>query len=131
MLGDVFESDGNLQLLEGTGSAYPFGFNIDPRIFNGTMFYSLGTASVEEVEDIALFNVHPLPGNEGFQVNFPSRVSGTLTVSDMTGRVIDERLVNPNSNMVQVDMKGEGAGLYVVTMNTGSTSRSQKVVLSK
>ena len=40
--GAVFASDSNLQFLEGTGNAYPFGATFTPRVFNGSILYSVG-----------------------------------------------------------------------------------------
>jgi hypothetical protein len=39
--GAVFASDNNLQILEGTGNAYPFGVAFRPRIWNGDFHYQV------------------------------------------------------------------------------------------
>lgn len=41
-VGNVFVSDGNIQVREGAGISYPFSNNFNPRVFNGTVHYSSG-----------------------------------------------------------------------------------------
>ena len=41
LVGAVFASDANMQFLEGTGNAYPFGSTFSPRVFNGVIHYAL------------------------------------------------------------------------------------------
>ncbi len=40
--GSVYASDSNLQVLEGTGNAYPFGFTFSDRVWNGRVYYETG-----------------------------------------------------------------------------------------
>lgn len=37
--GAVFASDSNIEILEGTGNSYPFGFAFRPRVWNGDFHY--------------------------------------------------------------------------------------------
>ena len=41
-VGNVYSSDANISVKEGTGKAYPFGSDYHPRIFNGIVNYSAG-----------------------------------------------------------------------------------------
>ncbi|MBK8464819.1 MAG: hypothetical protein IPL32_03230 [Chloracidobacterium sp.] len=41
-VGNVFASDANIQIKEGTGKAYPFLNSFSPRVFNGNVHYSVG-----------------------------------------------------------------------------------------
>ncbi|HMC98302.1 MAG TPA: hypothetical protein VKG92_11640, partial [Flavobacteriales bacterium] len=47
-LGNVFASDAFLQVREGTGIVYPFGFNLSPRKFNGGIYYTEGPTGISE-----------------------------------------------------------------------------------
>lgn len=40
--GNVWAQDANIQFLEGTGNAYPFGTFFTPRVFNGIIYYEPG-----------------------------------------------------------------------------------------
>ena len=44
--GAVYASDANIQFQEGIGLAYPFGGSFSPRVWNGNIYYSLGTACI-------------------------------------------------------------------------------------
>ncbi len=39
---NVFASDTNIEILEGSSSIYPFGTVFSPRVFNGTVYYTTG-----------------------------------------------------------------------------------------
>ncbi|NNK54186.1 MAG: HYR domain-containing protein, partial [Flavobacteriaceae bacterium] len=41
-VGNVFASDANIEFLEGSGNAYPFGATFAPRVFNGNIIYTAG-----------------------------------------------------------------------------------------
>jgi hypothetical protein len=41
--GNVYVADANIQIHEGIGIEYPFGTTFSPRIWNGTVYYSLAT----------------------------------------------------------------------------------------
>ncbi|MFK7739877.1 MAG: hypothetical protein AB8H80_06100 [Planctomycetota bacterium] len=41
--GAVFSSNADLEFFEGAGVAYPFAANFNPRVFNGNIYYSIGT----------------------------------------------------------------------------------------
>ncbi|HEY6160876.1 MAG TPA: hypothetical protein VI112_06620, partial [Bacteroidia bacterium] len=42
LVGNVYASDANIQVKEGTGKDYPFGASFSPRDFNGTIYYDAG-----------------------------------------------------------------------------------------
>ena len=44
-VGNVTASNADLQVLEGTGKEYPFASSFTPRIFNGTIYYTVGGGS--------------------------------------------------------------------------------------
>lgn len=62
-VGNVAAQNADVQLLEGTGKEYAFASNFTPRIFNGTMYYSVGGGS-----SINVCNVSSVSQNS-FQCN--------------------------------------------------------------
>lgn len=55
-VGNVFADNGDLQILEGAGIAYPFSGSFQPRIWNGSIYYE-NAASVPEPASLALFGL--------------------------------------------------------------------------
>ncbi len=53
-VGNVFADNGDLQILEGAGKAYPFSTTFTPRVWNGSIYYNAAPASVPEPASIAL-----------------------------------------------------------------------------
>lgn len=79
----------------------------------------LGLVYIEEAPSAGDLLVWPVPANEGFRVMLPSPGTPfTLTVRDMSGRIVEERSLASQS-IVQVDMQGWTSGLYNVSIQQG------------
>ena len=79
----------------------------------------LGLVSIEEAPAAGDLLVWPVPANEGFRVMPPSPGAPfTLTVRDMSGRIVEERSMASQS-IVQVDIQGWSSGLYNVSIQQG------------
>lgn len=79
----------------------------------------LGLVSIEEAPAAGDLLVWPVPANEGFRVMPPSPGAPfTLTVRDMSGRIVEERSMASQS-IVQVDILGWSSGLYNVSIQQG------------
>jgi hypothetical protein len=46
-VGNIYASDANLRIREGTGKDYSFGANFTPRKFNGRIYYNIGVLPIE------------------------------------------------------------------------------------
>ena len=51
--GEVYASDDNIAILEGTGNIYPFGTVYFPRVFNGVVHYEPGVFGDSELPSIS------------------------------------------------------------------------------
>jgi hypothetical protein len=62
-VGAVAASNGDLQILQGTGKEYPFGTSFTPRVWNGTIYYGAGSQPTFSICNVS--NV----STTGFQCN--------------------------------------------------------------
>lgn len=86
LLGAVFASDANLQVRQGTGINYPFGFNLAPRKLNGTVHYSTGITGISQQAALASMNVWPNPVANALHIS--GAPGATLAISNAMGQVI-------------------------------------------
>lgn len=74
-VGALAASNGDLQILQGTGKEYPFASNFTPRTWNGTIYYNAGSISTFTVCKVSNVNV------SGFQCECVD-LTGTATDSE-------------------------------------------------
>lgn len=60
---------------------------------------SMTTSSVDEMENITQFSLFPNPASGNVQLNFTEQQSGTLRISDLAGRVLQEQQIKHQKNM--------------------------------
>ena len=120
--GAVFASNGDLQIKEGTGINYPFGFNLSPRKFNGTIYYSNGTTSVPELPVQQPVSVWPNPANAMIHVN--GHPNATIVITNGLGQ---EVLRTTWSR--ELDVSRLAPGSYVLSMLEPSTGRIGSTML--
>ena len=93
----------------------------------------LGPLAVEEFASAIRLSIYPNPTIDGttkinWENTYGSDPESSLTVSDMQGRkIFSEKLTN--SNIVQLDLKEEKPGIYLVTVQGASYSSSQRLVI--
>jgi photosystem II stability/assembly factor-like uncharacterized protein len=77
--------------------------------------------------------VYPNPAGESFSVEFESlSANGKLSVTDLTGRVIMEKLVGSSGNgnqIMTISSANLSKGVYVLTLINGNEVRTGKVVV--
>jgi hypothetical protein len=89
LVGDVWASDANVQVLKGAGKSYPFASTFQPRNFNGNIIYSSptifdGTFDCTDIgTNIITFNVTDAGGNI-------SSCDATVTILDSTPTAITQ-----------------------------------------
>lgn len=76
VVGNVVAANSDLEILEGSGNSYPFGFNIAPRVFNGNIIYEKGGLAVQLISGL------------GSGAEFPvGTTTETYEVTDAAGNV--------------------------------------------
>lgn len=61
-VGTVAAQNADLQILEGAGVQYPFDELFEPRIWNGTLYYQLGTLAPQSIPTLPLLGLGILGG---------------------------------------------------------------------
>ena len=102
-LGNVYSSDANIQVKDGTGKEYPFAASFTPRRFNGRIFYDVGS-TVVNVGAVA----GTTPACAGTQQTF--------SVAPVAGATTYNWTVPVGSSIVG------GVGTNSITVNMGTNS---------
>ena len=123
LLGAVFASDVNLQVKQGTGINYPFGFFLAPRKFNGTVYYSTGITGISQQPALASMNVWPNPVTN--TLHLTGAPGATLTISNALGQVITH---GAWSTTLDVSHLAPGVYCLNVTDKNGIRTGSTRVV---
>ena len=123
-LGAVFASNTDLQVRQGTGINYPFAFNLNPRKFNGGIYYTVGPLGVTDHAAVVSISLAPNPVVD--MLSIAGDRGASIAITDATGRVV---LRAPWTNRVDVAALAPGTYLLGVMDALGlpvATSRFVK-----
>ena len=87
------------------------------------------SVGVNEVEDNLGLRVFPNPANEVINISLNKEVSATLTLLDVSGKVVRTQSLNGIST--SINTASLNSGVYFVTINDGTSVSTQKVVIKK
>ena len=87
------------------------------------------SVGVNEVEDNLGLRVFPNPANEVINISLNKEVSATLTLLDVSGKVVKTQALNGIST--SINTASLNSGVYFVTINDGTSVSTQKVVIKK
>ena len=106
---------------------------------NSTWYYTTSTpmvrmnfdpsVGVNEVEDNLGLKVFPNPANEVINISLNKEVSATITLLDVSGKVVRTQTLNGIST--SINTASLNSGVYFVTINDGTSVSTQKVVVKK
>lgn len=114
--------------IENTANIY---FDFNPPIVTNTTLNTIQVPSgVLEGNSASGFKLFPNPGKESFQVDFGKPVSGTVSLVDITGRIVMQKQLFAEQ-LIRVDAAAFPAGIYSFIYNDGENSRMQKVIITK
>jgi CubicO group peptidase (beta-lactamase class C family) len=99
------------------------------RVFFNTLLNSMATGTEEPVEAPA-FSCYPNPANESVTVECAAAYTtpATLVLSDMAGRVVHTETAT--SALVQLSTAEYPAGVYMLTVNSGNSSSTQRLIIA-
>jgi len=132
--------------INGTINAYDIdGDGTTVLFYDGLYAYSelsagldaVSVVSIEEASNLETsFSVFPNPTNGNALINLTLAEAGrtTLAVTDMLGKVIfnNDLGVQPaGSNVMNLDLNGEKAGLYIITLTSNNQVLTEKITLTK
>ncbi len=91
--------------------------------------YDAWTAGVDNVQ-AKKANVYPNPADDNVTIVLPQATAGTITLSDITGRTLYTVSMNDGTANYNIKTSALASGQYIVTIQTGKTIQSVKVVVS-
>jgi hypothetical protein len=98
---------------------------------NGNAFGIRLNTSVANLDEIssADFSVYPNPASEVININSSKMLNATISVTDLTGKVVKTSTINGLT--ASVNTSGLNNGIYYVTITNGNSTSTQKVVITK
>jgi hypothetical protein len=126
-----------IRILDDQTVAEPFYASMIHLIADGGTF-SNGNAlgirlntSVANLDEISAadFSVYPNPASEVININSNKMLNATVSLSDLTGKVVKTSTINGLT--ASVNTSGLNNGIYYVTITDGNSSSTQKVVITK
>ena len=87
------------------------------------------SVGINKVEDNLGLRVFPNPANEVINISLNKEVSATLTLLDVSGKVVRTQVLNGIST--SINTASLNSGVYFVTINDGTSVSTQKVVIKK
>ena len=87
------------------------------------------SVGVNEVQDNLGLRVFPNPANEVINISLNKEVSATITLLDVSGKVVRTQALNGIST--SINTASLNSGVYFVTINDGTSVSTQKVVIKK
>jgi hypothetical protein len=87
------------------------------------------SVGVNEVENNLGLRVFPNPSNEVINISINKEVSASLTLLDVSGKVVKTQSLNGIST--SINTASLNSGVYFVTINDGTSVSTQKVVIKK
>jgi hypothetical protein len=98
---------------------------------NGNAFairMNMGVLGLDEEAKVEI-SVFPNPANEVINISLNKEVSATLTLLDVSGKVVRTQAINGIST--SINTASLNSGVYFVTINDGTSVSTQKVVIKK
>lgn len=104
-------------------------FNID----KGRIFTNNSTSSTKDFEAISEFRIFPNPSPGNVQIFINSSLSGNadLSVSDVSGRLIQHQPINLSNGTqtIRLDLTDADGGVYFVRLIDGNRSISKRLII--
>lgn len=98
-----------------------------------TAFLNLASVSIEEPEDLSMFNVYPNPSQGLVSMTFNSTESNSVSVEvhDLTGKLCysSTHQAVVGSNLVDLDLSELNHGLYMVKLNSRLEVNSSRLTM--
>jgi hypothetical protein len=93
---------------------------------NQTIEINMGQPnSITELKDI--FNIYPNPSNGLVNIEISKYDNSTVTVMDLSGRVIMTKELNQSNSVI--DLKNQAKGIYLIKLNIDNQTYNSKIIL--
>lgn len=87
------------------------------------------TVSINEVANAFGLNVYPNPASDVINVTLNKEVAASITIVDVTGKVVKTSTINGTS--ASINTTGLSNGVYYVNITDGTSVSTEKVVIKK
>lgn len=84
-----------------------------------------------ESENSMIQRVYPVPANEAITFEFNIKQEATLTVYDLTGKQLIQRMVEASESKIELDLTNMKEGLYMFRFKSGDETSIQTFVISR
>ena len=102
--------------------------------FSETYSFTMAPPRLGEFQEMD-FNLYPNPASERMLIDFEAANSGELTVelSDATGKIMlaSNQSLSEGSNQIEVNVANLPAGLYIVTLQDGTQSYRERLMIAR
>lgn len=95
--------------------------------FRDFVFTAAQSAGVTEISDNSSLAVFPNPSNGNFQAEFIAKEEGSITVSDVSGKLISTQEISAGKGIQTLTVNEPGC--YFITLHTGTNTSVQQVVV--
>lgn len=115
-----------------------FDYN-EPIVTNNTL-NTIGAPTPQSIEDVntsanTVFKLYPNPTTGGFNITIAAREhsNGLITIADMAGKIISKEKIDlvEGSNSLHINLKDIAPGLYLVSLQSGKITETQKLIIIK
>jgi hypothetical protein len=91
----------------------------------------IGTGTVSGASNFV--QMFPNPTNGNFMLAFTESAteSAVVTITNPMGQVVQQQVVRPNGQLVNIDFEANASGIYFVSIDNGIQVATQKLVVSK
>lgn len=107
--------------------------NFKQHTTSGTITPYAWAASVNNTVNSDHFEISPNPSNSYLNVEWHNLAvgAGTLTLTDITGRVFLTRTININdkNGTLKLDLEGQREGIYYINITSAATNFNEKLVI--
>ncbi len=99
---------------------------------NPVPFYIVSGVDVLPLSQVAEnINVYPNPANDKLNIDLMGADVNSITVSDISGRVLMNQNVSSNETVVNMSVAELAAGMYFVQLHSGAEVVTKKIVIAK
>ncbi|MGB1205788.1 MAG: T9SS type A sorting domain-containing protein [Chitinophagales bacterium] len=107
-------------------------YRLDQTDFDGTTTSSTIINLVRTERNDVSIQIVPVPASDFINIysssSFVASEKVELNVYDLTGRLVEQKMVLPNDNSITLDIENYAAGVYIISLNDGNTVATEKFV---
>lgn len=113
---------------DGVGSYYTTGSKDHPN----PILVAVGTVDVKEMENLKhQVIIYPNPAADRVTIMFNDNKVSEVIISDLSGKIVDRMVTDPNASSMQLSVSGYAAGTYVAQFVAGQEIITQKLTITK